>query len=84
MRLRRIIVDTSTVAHWIKHGTACKLEPVDDVPDDLEVHDVFKSFEHDACIEVLVRSDEFDYVPDGTAAPLWPLEFRKVADCPHT
>jgi hypothetical protein len=77
MKLRRIVVDKAALGDWIK-------EHAKDVPSDLEVFAVRESVEYEDHIEVVVKSDSFTYVPDGSAPVVWRAVVKRCAGCLST
>ena len=74
MKLRRILVDKAALGEWLR-------EHANDVPGDLEVFAVRESFDYEDHIEVVVKSDSFTYVPDGTAPVVLRPVVKRCAGC---
>jgi len=82
MKARRIIIDYAALTDWIK-------EHVKDAPQDVTVFALRESFmdrpEDDGepipCGEVVLLSDSFTYVPDGSAPVVWRATVKRCAGC---
>ena len=74
LRLRRIIVDKATLSEWLK-------EHAKEVPGDMEVFAVRESFDYDNAVEVVVKSEAFQYVPDGTSPVVWRPVIKRCVGC---